>query len=337
MVVKLPACHLHGAKPKDTKISFEQSLNEFLDKYKDRVNQQTYKGQLWRFGLLLDAAKRARIDQIPIAYFGRPQVEDLIISMKASPLIKNPTREGYVMELKALGKFFNWWHDARDLEFINPINKHHKAMVRGPKKQKGPSYIKPEDFLIWLDYVKENNINKVWYYLFSTMFRLGLRPGECAGLYWTDFNFAKNEVHIQRKVRWDEVTAAPEIENFLKTESSQRIMSFSSELALDLKEWKLLSESSELVFQSPQGGLIKQGSYLAVANRSFKRLGMPYKTAKILRHTHCTLGLLANGGNISELQHRLRHTNRKTTETYAHPEIMEKSELPQLIENVIPR
>ncbi len=160
---------------------------------------------------------------------------------------------------------------------------------------------------------------------------LGVRVGECFALRWSDFDFEKNLVKIDKQLQnYDKVWCL----TTLKTRNSYRTLSFSDTFKNYLIKVKKIQEDiakeyglgftkcniivdkrtekenilyiDDFVNIKPNGEMLNTNS-MKVASRIFKLendIDFKYHT---LRHTHATT-LIENGVNIKFVQERLGHS-----------------------------
>lgn len=170
---------------------------------------------------------------------------------------------------------------------------------------------------------------------------LGVRPGECFGLRWADFDFEKYQVKIERQLqrynhRWTLTT--------LKTPNSYRTVSFGENLKaflLALKEQQqqnfaelghyyktntvmdetgkktTVEEIVDFINVKPDGEMLNTYSTKYITRVCKDELNIPFKPHN-LRHTHATL-LLEQGMNPKYVQERLGHAKLEfTLRLYTH-------------------
>ena len=125
------------------------------------------------------------------------------------------------------------------------------------------------------------------------------------------------EIYISRSVSWDHWTRHPYLVDMVKTEDSYGIIHLTEDLKKMLKEMKPKSAGCGLVFVNNRGQMPKYNAITSAFNDGFEALDLPWRVTHICRHTHGTLGLVANHGNLAKVQASLRHGDRRTTEGYA--------------------
>ena len=121
-----------------------------------------------------------------------------------------------------------------------------------------------------------------------------LRRGELLGLKWTDVDFDRGVLKIQRAISRQngKVVEAP-----LKTKNAYRTLPLSADAIDVLKAQKNKAGSSEWVFPSPTGGPMSPDSVLHMLHRVLKRAGLPRIRFHDLRHTFATMAL-QNGVDV---------------------------------------
>ena len=158
---------------------------------------------------------------------------------------------------------------------------------------------------------KETGVYELYYLDLAT----GLRRGELLGLKWTDIDFDRGVLKIQRAISRQNgrVEEAP-----LKTKNAYRTLPLSADAIDVLKAQKNKVGSSEWVFPSPTGGPMSPDSVLHMLQRVLKRAGLPRIRFHDLRHTFATMAL-QNGVDVKTLSSMLGHYSAGfTLDTYAH-------------------
>lgn len=168
----------------------------------------------------------------------------------------------------------------------------------------------------------------------------GLRKGEIFGLRWSDIDFEKKCLSVNRTV----VTGnhGIQIQNSAKTKSSRRTIDITEMLIKQLlkyrswQNWYLSNISNvenkpdEFLITSEKGTLKDPNSFTYVVFKRILRNAGVSEEVRFhdLRHTHATQ-LLKAGVDIKTVSERLGHTNiRITLDTYTHV-------LPSMKDNLI--
>lgn len=176
---------------------------------------------------------------------------------------------------------------------------------------------------------------------------LGLRVSETYGLQWSDFQWDKNEVHINRQLKRQKgiwCIAPP------KTGNSVRVIKFGEEFARYLKEVKAIQEENRAKYgefyksNRVLNTLVKpsvvvdindfvnvkeNGEFMTpdsnkVIGRTARELGFTDFRYHHLRHRYCTL-LAENGVSPAVIKENAGHSSpRVAFEKYIHPTDREK-------------
>ena len=111
----------------------------------------------------------------------------------------------------------------------------------------------------------------------------GLRRGELLGLKWTDVDFDRGVLKIQRAISRQngKVVEAP-----LKTKNAYRTLPLSADAISVLKMQKCKVGNSKWAFPSPSGGPMSPDSVLHMLQRVLKRAGLPRIRFHDLRHPY---------------------------------------------------
>jgi len=142
----------------------------------------------------------------------------------------------------------------------------------------------------------------------------GARQGEILGLKWSDVDFSKKQISINRTFNMGRFFTP-------QKKGSARQIDLSPMAAKALAEWKLKSSSKDddLVFSNEAGGPMNYGNMVQRHYRKdLKYTGIPQIRFHDLRHTYASL-LLSQGENIKYIQTQLDHSSPTVTlNVYSH-------------------
>lgn len=149
--------------------------------------------------------------------------------------------------------------------------------------------------------------------LIATLFMTGVRTGELIGLKWSDINFNKKEIKINR-------TIGRGIEGTPKTVSSYRTIPIFKSLYPYLQnQYKLTGNKKSYVFLNDEDRNFFDSKNIRAGlwKRNLKEADIEYRTIYHTRHTFCSINL-QNGEDIIWISRILGHKNpRVTLEKYS--------------------
>ncbi|WP_185222794.1 tyrosine-type recombinase/integrase [Parageobacillus thermoglucosidasius] len=206
-----------------------------------------------------------------------------------------------------------------------------KKISYNPATQADPPSIKKEEMKIW----SLNEIHKFLnecknernYITFLLAIYTGMRRGEILGLKWSDIDFDKKVIHVNRSLAY--VPNKGYILTTLKTKNSKRQIPISDNVVKELlihkakqEEWKKrlgkAYEDNDLVICTEMGTMQDPRNILRVMRRLCKSSGVTAIRFHDIRHTHASI-LISSGVDIVKVSARLGHANPKITlEIYAH-------------------
>jgi integrase len=169
--------------------------------------------------------------------------------------------------------------------------------------------------------------------LFLTAIMTGARQGEILGLKWSDIDFTKKQISINRTFNMGRFFTP-------KTKGSIRRIDLAPMLVKDLAAWKLKSGGQDdgLVFpnEAEEPGPM---NYSNMMNRYFfkglKKAEIPRIRFHDLRHTYASL-LLSQGENVKYVQTQLGHSSPTVTlNVYSHLMKEENQDAVCRLENTI--
>lgn len=207
--------------------------------------------------------------------------------------------------LTFLKSFFNYMVDIKIIT-ENPVKKIKAIpLKRGEVKALTVSQIKC--------FIEKAKKKPFWVYVFfMTIYYMGLRISECIALEYSDIDFKRAKMNINKQFYRYRVTPTKNYET--------RILDI-PEVLLDLLKELSKTQTSNLIFNSPT----TNGKHLSVNNmreRHFRDIireveeeldvDLDEITPHCLRHTHATY-LLQNGVPVVAVSRRLGHRDCKTT------------------------
>ena len=228
----------------------------------------------------------------------------------------------------------------------NPVRDAERPRSQGKEGQeKSISILTPEQIRNFLEAVTDQEYKT----LFLTAIMTGARQGELLGLKWSDFDFQKKQIGINRTFNSGRFFTP-------KTKGSKRNIDLAPMVTKTLAEWKMVCKAkklenrnemekdnqeikdieSDLVFPNESG---EPMNYSNMVNRYYKKAlkaaGIPQIRFHDLRHTYASL-LLAQGENIKYVQNQLGHSSPTVTlNVYAHLMKKENQEAACRLENTI--
>jgi integrase len=173
------------------------------------------------------------------------------------------------------------------------------------KKRREPPIPNPADVGRLLEHLKATRPQH--FACFATALLCGLRKGELAGIRWTDVFLDKGFLLVRR--------------SYLSPTKSrkERTCPIPEQLRGILAEHRLRhGTGGELVFPTAAGAMMTPNTRLhEVIGDAAEEIGLPRIGAHACRHQYAS-SYLAAGGNVSDLQVNLGHSNIATTMIYSH-------------------
>lgn len=192
----------------------------------------------------------------------------------------------------------------------NPVRDAERPRDQGQVQKKKIRVLTPDEIKAFIDAVEDRK--------YKTLFKLtimsGARQGELLGLKWSDVDWEKSQIHIQRTFNNQRWYAT-------KTATSNRRIDLGPAMMTELKKWKLACPPTplNLIFPNDAGGPINHSN---MRSRYFEPALKKAKIGKVrfhdLRHTYASL-LIEQGENIKYIQSQLGHSSPTVTlNVYAH-------------------
>jgi len=151
------------------------------------------------------------------------------------------------------------------------------------------------------------------------LIRTGMRIGELQALTWSDIDFTKRLININKSFRARRLTET-------KNRRTRRVdmTPHLAETLLHLKErqWKKWAKSGQdipqWVFAGKKGNILRRGTFRDALHSCLEKLGLKKVRIHDLRHTYATTRLLM-GHNIGDVAYQLGHSDVSITfKEYAH-------------------
>lgn len=298
-------------------VTFDDLFHEWFNSYKLSVRKSTSSGRYVIYERLYkNTIGPKRLSSITPAYLQK-LVNDL--SLKYSYL---PT---YISMLRMPFRY------AYRLGIIqeNPFDR-----VLLPKGRKSPhekeiNFYNKDQLNYFLDCAKKMTDPRV-YYFFRLIAFTGVRKGEAFALTWSDIDFTKNEIRINKTVSNDPLNNRVYVQE-PKTKESKRTVSVDLYTMDQLSKWHIdqqkyffkkgirINEDKQFLFAAQTDNRINNPT---MANRWLQRIYQRFPQKQItvhgFRHTHASL-LFEAGASLKEVQTRLGHANSKfTLDVYTH-------------------
>ena len=254
--------------------------------------------------------------------FSDQTIDDWFEWLYSHETTKNKGRKSFEQELKLLTVILHWYRENKDSTFVPPILKRHrKKCYFKPIQKRVPNYyIDVKDVGRWLNYLRDNRPNIVYYRLGLFMILTGCRLGEAAGLCWDAVTLEPNRSYVQiiRTITWDYSTKKPDIQENVKTSESFRTINLPTILVEELKKIKRVSIGGRypVFYNLSSKSLLRDNTIRDNFNAAFKALDLPWTGSHIARHTSGTLALIAKN-DITVVQAMLGHASIKQTQDYA--------------------
>ncbi len=222
-----------------------------------------------------------------------------------------------------LGAVFEYLVDSEVIP-KNPLNR-----VKKPKiEYKEADYLTISEVNKLLE-VAKSKFSPLYYMILSVSVITGMRQGEVLALEWSDIDFKKNVISIDKTFSKGKLGKP-------KTLSSIRDVKIPQNLALELKKYKLYScgNSRNLVFANQEGNYIDSRN---MVNRFFKpclrAAGLREIKWHELRHSCITI-LAEKMVNIKSIQKQVGHSSESTTlKIYTHATQKTDEQMIQILES----
>jgi integrase len=310
----------------ETKDSYDTIFNEFITNEGEMTRKFS---TLKRFKSLHENHLKAAFGNLPVANISSETIQSFLGEKKLTHSAE------YVRSMNNL--LFVIFKYAERMKKIKVSPMIGVVAPAKPKESDVATYTDAELTLL-KDRLESTNVKRA----FTLGLHLGVRSGECYGLRWSDFDFEKCTVKIERQLQeyngvWCFTT--------LKTQNSYRTLTFGSvlkEYLLKAKEMddlakdhygemyktnKIMDEMNvdkkevilvnDFVNIKPTGEMLTPYSHKVISRIAKDEFNIDFKFHN-LRHTHATK-LLESGMNPKYVQERLGHAKLEfTLRIYTH-------------------
>ena len=316
---------------------FSKVKAEWLEHKKQFLRENTWETCEANSRIHFDSLDNLRINQITIA-----TIEKFITELQNKPRSTAatrkpdfiPTGEEKKISLSTMRKILVTLNQImayavrHRLIDYNPVRDAERPRSQGKEGQeKAISILTPEQIRNFLEAVTDQEYKT----LFLTAIMTGARQGEMLGLKWSDIDFQKKQISINRTFNSGRFFTP-------KTKGSKRNIDLAPMLIRELAAWQLIcsGRNNDLVFPNEAG---EPMNYSNMVNRYYKKAlkaaGIPQIRFHDLRHTYASL-LLAQGENIKYVQNQLGHSSPTVTlNVYAHLMKKENQEAACRLESTI--
>ena len=300
-----------------TSLNDRMTLRDCVDRFWKDAKTRMMKSTIQSYECRLTYFYKSPLADVKMSSLKGIHILEWIEWLKKHPTAKNKGRKSFIQEVNFLRTILYWYRNFLNEDFNVPITKKHRQMsfFKPIVPRRPDHYMRPEEIRNWVEWLKEHRSNPVYWRLAAFMLLTGTRVGEACGLKWDEVDLEQGTARIIRRVRWDQQTKRPFLEDVTKTVQSARLLMLPEKLKDVLKEMKKEAMNG-LVFTDAKGELLKYNAIQSSFNAGFEALGLPWRSTHICRHTFATIALMETK-NISAVQASLGHTEIRMTQRYA--------------------
>lgn len=314
------------AKDKKIELTHKEKFEDYMDEYFDwclnyeKLKEHTVNQKKSKFRChFLPFFKGKNINKI--------NRKDILEWQKSLPLSLTATTKNTIY--KQLSAYFNWLLNVKELITRNPCLSVKNFKI--PKKD--ITYYTLDEFNILCEEVEKDLPSKNAYLVLAILkmlFFTGLRVGELFGLKFSDFDYdlINNtiinqdviEINLHQTVYYTKggwsVTDGKTKESLDNLFVGKKLLTYLINYINYMKEMGVTYKKEDYIFLNPTRGKIFSQEYIRhLINNYMNHANLKHIDLKSFRHS-CGTFLLSNGYSLEEVQKRLRHSSKVTTETY---------------------
>ena len=297
------------------KMTFKDVVVSYRDQHIARLKPVTQQSKEKPIEYLLSSP----IVNTKMSEFSDLSVDLWFVWLHKHPTASNPGRKNFRQEFRMLRQVLNWYRENVDHKFVVPIVKRHRDRVtyKAVVARRPDYYMRREDIQSWIRWLRVNKARSPVYGQLATLLvHTGARISEACALHWDVVDLQSGVATIIRTVWWDRHSREPHLQESTKTESSVRIIHLPGPVITMLREMKLCSDPKAPVFAAKDGGYLRYPAIQNAFNLAFEKLGLPWRSTHICRHSFGTLALMASR-DLSAVQAAVGHSDIRETQRYA--------------------
>ena len=203
-----------------------------------------------------------------------------------------------------------------------------KKKIAGEEDVFFSNYYNIEELMEFLSFTKKHCNQKI-HTFFLLLAHSGLRRGEAFALRWSDINFNKKTISVNKSVAY-----STEKKLHLKSTKNHesRKVPMDQDTMDELKNWKVTqqkklsynnkyikADNDQFIFENQYNELYNPSTASRWLKSIYSANNLRPITAHGFRHTHCTLALQSRQFTVPEIMHRLGHKDVQVTmQVYTH-------------------
>jgi integrase len=297
---------------KKNKMTFEELINEWLKVKENKIGIKTFKTYKLYSKNIIRCLGHIHLKNINVKV-----LEDFYNELRTNTTFADKTiKHHYTIVSSVLNDAINWGYISN-----NPNKKVDKIKV----KKKDVKYYTPEQVGELIKSISSECLK--YQSLILLAIDSGCRRGEITGLLWSDIDFDKSTIDINKTTQY--VAGVGSFEKSTKTETSNRIVYIAPTTLRVLKQYQAEQYSDRLrigskwlgskrVFTTDFGADMHPNTPSAILSKIVKRHNLEYINFHGLRHTSISLQI-ASGIQAQIISKRAGHSNLATThDIYSH-------------------